>query len=267
VLPATMFMEHDDLYYGGGHQYISVGAKLIDPPGECRSNHEVLQGLAKRLGANHRAFEMTAREIIDETLKISGHGDIAALEADLWRDVQPDFRAAHYLDGFAHKDGKFHFKADWAKVAVSSDGLMGAWQEMPSLPDHWAIIEEADEEHPFRLATSPSRSFLNTSFNETPSSKAREGKPSVMIHPKDAARLMIRDGEPVVLGNRRGETILTAKLFEGLQRGVLIAESIHPNHAHIGGRGINMLTGADPVAPHGGAAFHDNKVWVKKASA
>ena len=30
VLPATMFMEHDDLYYGGGHQHISVGAKLID---------------------------------------------------------------------------------------------------------------------------------------------------------------------------------------------------------------------------------------------
>jgi anaerobic selenocysteine-containing dehydrogenase len=266
VLPATMFMEHDDLYYGGGHQYISVGAKLIEPPGECRSNHEVLQGLAKRLGASHRAFEMSAREIIDETLKISGHGDIAALEADLWRDIQPDFRAAHYLDGFAHKDGKFHFKADWAKVAVSSDGLMGAWQEMPSLPDHWAIIEEADEEHPFRLATSPSRSFLNTSFNETPSSKAREGKPSVMIHPEDAARLMIRDGDSVVLGNRRGETFLTAKLFEGLRRGVLIAESIHPNHAHIGGRGINMLTGADPVAPHGGAAFHDNKVWVKKAS-
>ena len=36
---------------------------------------------------------------------------------------------------------------------------------MPSLPDHWAVIEEADEAHPFRLATSPSRSFLNTTFN------------------------------------------------------------------------------------------------------
>ena len=44
VLPATMFMEHDDLYYGGGHQHISVGAKLIEPPGECRSNHEVFAG-------------------------------------------------------------------------------------------------------------------------------------------------------------------------------------------------------------------------------
>ena len=267
VLPATMFMEHDDLYYGGGHQYISVGSKLIDPPGECRSNHEVLQGLAERLGADHRAFKMSAREIIDETLKHSGHGDIATLEADLWRDIQPDFRTAHYLDGFAHKDGKFHFKADWSKVAVSNDGLMGAWQDMPALPDHWAIIEEADEEHPFRLATSPSRSFLNTSFNETPSSKAREGKPSVMIHPEDAAHHAIGDGDPVVLGNRRGETILTARLFAGVQRGVLIAESVHPNHAHMGGRGINTLTGADPVAPHGGAAFHDNKVWVKKAEA
>jgi anaerobic selenocysteine-containing dehydrogenase len=267
VLPATMFMEHDDLYYGGGHQYISVGAKLIEPPGECRSNHEVLQGLAKRLGAAHRAFEMTSREIIDETLKVSGRGDIATLEADLWRDVQPDFRAAHYLDGFAHKDGKFHFKADWAKVGVPNDGLMGAWDEMPSLPDHWTIIEEADEEHPFRLATSPARSFLNSSFTETPSSKAREGAPSVMMHPRDAAKLQVTEGDHVVLGNRRGETTLTVKLFEGLRRGVLIAESVHPNHAHIGGHGVNTLTGADAVAPHGGAAFHDNKVWVRKVGA
>ena len=58
---------------------------------------------------------------------------------------------------------------------------------MPSLPDHWTIIEEADEKHPFRLATSPSRSYLNTSFNETPGSQAREGAPTVMMHPKDAA--------------------------------------------------------------------------------
>jgi anaerobic selenocysteine-containing dehydrogenase len=267
VLPATMFMEHDDLYYGGGHQHISVGAKLIDPPGECRSNHDVLQGLASRLGAHHRAFEMTPRAIIDETLQVSGRGGIDALEADLWRDIQPDFRSSHYLDGFAHADGKFHFKADWGEVPMPNAGLMGAWAEMPSFPDHWTIIEAVDDAHPFRLATSPSRSFLNTSFNETPSSKAREGAPSVMMHPEDAARLSIADGDAVTLGNARGETTLTARIFPGLRRGVLIAESVHPNKSHIGGHGINMLTGAEPVAPYGGAAFHDNKVWVKKVLA
>jgi anaerobic selenocysteine-containing dehydrogenase len=266
VLPATMFMEHNDLYYGGGHQHISVGARLIEPPGECRSNHEVLRGLARRLKAVHPAFEMSPRELIDATLRRSGHGGIAELEADLWRDLQPDFRTSHYLDGFAHADGKFHFKADWAHVPLGNAGLMGAWDSMPSLPDHWTAIEEADEAHPFRLATSPSRSFLNTTFNETPSSQAREGAPSVMMHPDDAASLDIADGDAVTLGNMRGETTLTAKLFDGVRRGVLIAESVHPNKAHIGGRGINMLTGAESVAPVGGAAFHDNKVWAKKAT-
>jgi anaerobic selenocysteine-containing dehydrogenase len=84
-----------------------------------------------------------------------------------------------------------------------------------------------------------------------------------MIHPADAASLAITDGDAVTLGNTRGETTLTARIFDGLRRGVLIAESIQPNKAHIGGRGINMLTGA--VAPVGGAAFHDNKVWIRKA--
>jgi anaerobic selenocysteine-containing dehydrogenase len=263
VLPATMFMEHDDLYYGGGHQHISVGPKLIDPPGECRSNHQVLQALALRLGATHPGFTMTPRQLIDATLKKSSHGDIEKLEADLWRDLQPDFRTSHYLDGFAHADKKFHFKADWAHPPFGK--VMGAVEKMPQLPDHWAIIEEADAAHPFRLATSPARSFLNTTFNETPSSQAREGRASVMIHPMDAASLDVADGDAVTLGNTRGETTLIARLFDGVRRGVLVAESVHPNSDHIGGRGINMLTGADAVAPIGGAAFHDNKVWVKKA--
>src|SRR6266853_636263 len=67
VLPATMFMEHDDLYYGGGHQHISVGARLINPPGECRSNHWVLQGLGRRLNAVQPGFEMSPRAVIDVT--------------------------------------------------------------------------------------------------------------------------------------------------------------------------------------------------------
>ena len=35
VLPATMFLEHDDIYQGGGHQYILLGPKLIEPSGQC----------------------------------------------------------------------------------------------------------------------------------------------------------------------------------------------------------------------------------------
>ena len=109
VLPATMFLEHDDVYQGGGHQHIILGPKIIDPPEGCRSNHEVICELAQRLGAEHRGFNMTAREIIDQTLQDSGWGTLEQLEGVHWIDCQPDFDESHFLNGFAHKDKKFHF--------------------------------------------------------------------------------------------------------------------------------------------------------------
>jgi anaerobic selenocysteine-containing dehydrogenase len=266
VLPATMFLEHDDVYQGGGHQYILLGPKVVEPPGECRSNHEVIVGLAQRLGAEHPGFRMSPRELIDWTLRHSGWGTLAELEANRWIDCQPDFETAHYLKGFAYPDGKFRFKPDWPNVPFRSPWRAGPVERMPNLPDHWEVIEEADAEHPFRLATSPSRGFLNSTFNETPTSLAREGRPTVMIHPADAAALGVADGDKVVLGNVRGEVRLHAKLFDGVRRGVVIAESIWPNDAFEDGRGINTLTGADAIAPYGGAAFHDNRVRIRRVA-
>ncbi|HEX5508768.1 MAG TPA: molybdopterin oxidoreductase family protein [Pseudolabrys sp.] len=267
VLPATTFLEHDDVYQGGGHQYIILGPKLVEPPGECRSNHEVICALAKRVGAMHRGFGMTARELIDWTLRQSGWGDLDTLERSRWIDCQPDFEHAHYLDGFAWPDGKFRFKPDWPNVPFRSRVHGGPYDRMPKLPDYWTVIEEADGEHPFRLATSPARGFLNSTFTEMPTSQAQEKRPEVMIHPDDATASGIADGDYVVLGNRRGEVRLHARHFDGVRRGVLIAESIWPNGAYEDGCGINTLTGADAIAPYCGAAFHDNKVWIRKARA
>jgi len=266
VLPATMFVEHDDFYQAGGSQYLLLGPKLIEPPGECRSNHEVICALAKRLGAEHQGFAMTPRELIDEMLQKSGWGTLADLEKNRWIDCQPDFATAHYLDGFAYPDGKFRFKPDWPTVPFGRDHGRVACPSIPPLPDHWEVIEEADTEYPFRLATSPARGFLNSTFTETTTSLAREGRPEVMVHPDDAAALAVADGDEVTLGNARGSVRLHARLFDGVRRGVLIAESIWPNKAYADGRGINTLTGADPVAPFGGAAFHDNKVWLRKVA-
>jgi anaerobic selenocysteine-containing dehydrogenase len=263
VLPATMFLEHDDLYQGGGHQYVMFGPKAVDAPGECRSNHDLVCDLARRLGAEHRGFAMSPREIIDWTLEASGWGSLETLEANKWLDAQPSFEDAHFIKGFAYKGGRFRFKADWATTPFANNGLMGPWRDMPSLPDHWAIIENADDEHPFRLATSPSRSFLNSTFSETPTSLGREQRPTVLIHPEDAARLGVADGGIVRLGNKRGDTRLHAKIFDGLRRGVLISEGVWPSGAFLDGRGINVLTGDEIVAPFGGAAFHDNRVWVR----
>jgi anaerobic selenocysteine-containing dehydrogenase len=263
VLPATMFLEHDDLYQGGGHQYIQLGPKLVEPPGECRSNHEVICALAKRLGAEHPGFAMTSKELIDWTLSHSGWGSFEELARKRWIDCQPDFDTAHFIRGFGWPDGKFRFKPDWLNVPYRHPWTAGPIDDMPSLPDHWGVIEEANESHPFRLATSPARQFLNSSFTETHGSRSREKRPELMMHPEDANAAGIADGQKVVIGNSRGEVRLHVRLFDGVRRGVLVAESVFPNSTFEDGRGINTLTGADAIAPFGGAAFHDNRVWVR----
>ena len=263
VLPATMFVEHDDVYQGGGHQYIILGPKIIEPPEECRPNHAVIRGLARRLGAEHPGFEMTEREIIDRTLTRSGWPGLEALEREHWIDCQPPFEEAHYLDGFAHPDGKFRFAPDWAAVRPHGFGPDGERGAPPRLPDHWPVIEEANESMPFRLVTAPARHYLNSSFTETPTSIRREKRPSVMIHPDDADRLGLGEGDLALLGNDRGRVRIHVERFDGVQQGVVIVESIWPNKAFPDGIGINALTGADPAAPVGGAAFHDNRVRIE----
>lgn len=260
VLPATMFTEHDDLYQGGGHQHIMLGPRVVDAPEGCRSNHEVICALAKRLGAEHPGFDMSVRELIDWTLVNSGWRGLADLEREKWFDVQPAFEAAHYLKGFAWPDGRFRFKADWAGVKPQG---FGPADGLPALPDHHDAIEEPNGEMPFRLATSPARNFLNSSFTETRSSVEREGRPTVLVHPSDADRAGVTDGARVRLGNPRGTVVVHAKLFDGVREGVLVVEGIWPNAAFEEGIGINALTGADPIGPVGGAAFHDNRVWLR----
>jgi len=263
VLPATMFLEHDDLYTAGGHQHLQLAAKLIEAPGECRSNHEVIGGIARRVGASHRGFAMSPAEIIDETLRTSGYCGFEELQQRRWLDLQPDFETSHYLDGFAHADRKFHFAPNWQQLKMSNAGLMGPFAAMPALPDYFDVNEKADARHPFRLATSPARGYLNSTFNETPSSRDKEGAPAALIHPDDMAKLSVTDGAPIRMGNERGEIGLTARAFKGVQQGVVIVESIAPNEQFPDGEGINTLTSADQPAPFGGAAVHDNHVWIK----
>jgi len=250
VLPATTFLEHADLYTAYGHTFLQAAKPVIEPLGEARSNHWVVGELGRRLGSEHSSFAMSEWEMVDSCLKASDLPGADHLHAMRWLDCSPSFEDAHYLSGFGY-DGRFRFAPRWG-----ADG-------MPELPDHWAAVEEATDEHPFRLITPPSRHFLNTSFNETPTSRKQAGRPTVLIHHDDAARLGIADGQRVRLGNRRGSVVVHAQLTSGIAKGVVAVEGIWANEDFIEGIGINRLIGADPVLPAGGAAFHDCAVWVR----
>ena len=256
LLPATMFLEHDDLYTGSAHVYLQAARKVVEAPGQCRSNVDVINELGKRLGSEYPGFYMTARELIEQTLLDSGLPDSDDIYEMGWVDCSKSFDDMNFLTGFAHPEGRFRFAPDWSEQGEEHES-------MPSLPDHFEVYERATPEHPFRLVAAPARRYLNTSFTEMPSSRRHEGRPTIKIHENACKSLDISDGQLVCVGNSRGQVKLHASIFGGLQEDVVVVESIWPGSSFEGGVGINALIGADRAFPGGGAVFHDTAVWVR----
>jgi len=217
----------------------------------------VICELARRLGAEHPGFRMSAWEIMEATLRKSGMWDAQTNYDRGGQDFAPPFERMHFLDGFDTPDRKFHFSPDWKRFG-------GRWQEMPALPDHMDVIDSATAEKPFRLVAAPARTFLNSTFTETPSSLKRERRPTALIHPADCAALDVTEGDRVRLGNQRGEVVVHVRPQDGQQRGVVVVEGLWPNRHFENGLGINALTSSDPGWPNGGAAFHDTAVWIRR---
>jgi anaerobic selenocysteine-containing dehydrogenase len=257
VLPATTFLEHDDLYQASGHTHLQLSPTLLPPLGECRSNHDFISALAQGLGVEHQAFTMSDRELVNAVLQASGKGSADEFAAAGWRDCALPFAEAHFLNGFGHGDGRFRFAPDWA-------GLGEGHAVMPVFPDHAELIEVPTPELPFRLVAAPARHFLNSTFTETPGSCRAEGRPTVLVERETGRRLGIIDGDRVRLSNAQATVLLHARLVDGQQPETVVVESQWPNEAFIEGVGINALVGAQPGWPAGGAAYHDTAVRMER---
>lgn len=257
VLPATTSMEHDDLYTSYGQIYLQVATPVIDPYADCRSNHEVICELGRRLGREDPGFDMDARTMIAQTLERSGYPDYDSLLAQRWFDVSED-KDMPFSQGFDWPDGKFRLRADWSAVGEDHQG-------MPAWPGHWAVTDAVSEAQPYRLITPPARYFLNSSFTQSPCALIKEGRPAVRMHPEDARTHDIQDGQRVEIGNALGSLKLHALLTERTRPGVLEVQGIWPGDAFEGGVGVNALISAEAAQPSGGVVFHDASVWLRTA--
>ena len=257
VLPATTFVEHDDLYQAGGHTFLQASRALIPPPGWCLSNHQFIARLTKRLGIAHPADELAEGAVVDRVLADSGKPSAAEIIDRRGIDCAPPFADAHFLNGFGHPDDRFRFAPDWAALGPDHDGL-------PGFPDQFDAIDAATPDKPFRLVAAPARHFLNTTFTETPSSTRLEGRPTALLHPDACARLNVAEGDLVRIGNELASVVVHARPFAGLHASTVVVESQWPHAAFAEGLGINALVSDRPGLPAAGAAYHDTAVWVRR---
>ena len=68
VLPAATYLETDDLYRAYGAYWMQWGQQATKPQGEARSNFDVAQALAKRMGLADRIFTLSPHDAAKELL-------------------------------------------------------------------------------------------------------------------------------------------------------------------------------------------------------
>ena len=64
VLPATTFLEHTDLYLAYGHYYLQLARPALNAPGETRSNVEIFDSLARKMGFDDPCFDDSEDDMI-----------------------------------------------------------------------------------------------------------------------------------------------------------------------------------------------------------
>lgn len=262
VLPATTQFEHWDLHKAYGHLYVSLNRPVMAPLGEAKSNWEVFQLLAARMGYDEPAFRQSAEEIIRDVLARGG----PPVEGITWERLLEEgtCRLAYPRPYVPFADGRFPTPS--GKVELYSEQL--AASNLDPLPGWEPDVEsrEANPEgarrHPLQLVSAASHYFLNSSFGNVPSLRRLHGESAVEIHPRDAEERGIAEGEWVRVENDRGSFRARARVRESVPPGVLFSPTVAWTQHSPDGRGANWTT-SDALADYaGGATFHGNLVQV-----
>ena len=93
---------------------------------------------------------------------------------------------------------------------------------------------------PLRLLTAPGYFQAHTAFSGVGFLRKREGKPFCVLHPEDAAKRGLKQGDEVRLFNGRGEIGLMLQVGDDIQPGVVLVPGQRPTGEAVSGT-INML--------------------------
>ena len=226
VLPASGFAEKDGTFTNTERRVQRV-RKAIDPPGQARTDWHILCDLARRMG-----YEMSyadASGIQDEIAALTpSYGGITydRLEGGSLQWPCPD--RDHPGTAYLHK-GRF------------ARGL-GKFHPVEFLPPR----ELPDEEYPFLLSTGRILQHFHTGTMSRRSEVLDRlvSVGAIEIHPDDAARLGVAEGQAVRVRSRRGQIEIPARITQRVPPGCVFL-AFHYREAP-----ANRLTIAalDPVA-------------------
>jgi formate dehydrogenase alpha subunit len=201
ILPASSFLEKSGTFTNAERR-LQLVAPAIEPPGGARTDFEIIKTISSALGheLGWDGPEDAMREIAALTPHFAGVTYERIGRGGLQWPIAPDGTDSPilYEREFATPHGRGHFAA---------------------LP-YKAPGDAASEDYPLILVTGRRLQHYNAgTMTRRTGNLELNDRDYLEIHPDDATRLWIEDGETISVRSRQGRIEITAQITERIERG------------------------------------------------
>jgi len=233
VLPAALWVEKEGVT-GNAERRYHLYPKLVDPPGEAKNDLEILVDLATRLGHADLIVARTPRDVWDEWRKVSAHSKynfegityerLQKERGILWpcpTETHPGTKRRYVpgQDPMASGTGRFDFYG-------KPDGRAVVWLDHQEEP-----LDPYTDEYPLIFNTGRILEHWHTMTITGQAPTLKDIHPDYLeIHPYDAHRFKIADGDLVIVKSRRGQVELNARLSDIVRPGMVFATMHSARH-------------------------------------
>ncbi len=238
VLPASTSIERNDLAGNRRSDFIIAMQKAIEPLGEARSDFDIFNAIAGKLGVAD-AFN----EGRDEMGWLRHLYEISRRDADTRLGFEmPDFdvfwkkgyarcptRMDHtYLAEFRESPEGFPLNTESGKIVLGSETLArldyADCRAFPSWIEPAEWLGNAGKPNQFHLISHQPAGRLHSQLETGDASRARKrnGREQARVNHEDAAALGIKDGATIRVWNDRGASLATAWVTDTVRRGVVV---------------------------------------------
>jgi anaerobic selenocysteine-containing dehydrogenase len=250
VLPATTFLEREELSRGYGAIALQRGRPAIPPVEESRPNHEVFAELCRRTGVAQPGDPETAEAIVETLLNSSREKDALVRALETRGVAHPNGVAApvQFVDVFPKTADRLIHLVPEELEREAANGLY-AYRAVPGTA-----------EHPLALVSPSNDKMISSSLGEL-----YDEQFPVEISPQDAAARGISDGDTVKVWNSQGEVLCKARVTDALKEGIASLSKGLWSHHTLSGTTANTLAPDTLTDVGAGACFNDTRVQIERA--
>ncbi|MTE16498.1 molybdopterin-dependent oxidoreductase [Nocardia aurantiaca] len=257
LLPAALWAEAEGVQVNS-ERNLTLLRRSVDPIGDARPDWQLIAQMATALGFPGFDYASSA-EIFDEIRRFTNPAtgyDLRGIDYDVlragpaqWPCPDPAQRRnpIRYRNDGVSQTRYTDENGNTPRLAFATPSRKAVFFARPHLlPD-----EMPDEDHPFVLNTGRLQHQWHTMTKTGKVAKLNKlnGKPFLEIHPEDAARLEVREGDQLEITSRRGRAVLPARVSDRVLPGTCFAP-FHWNDEQGEYLTINAVTNdaVDPIS-------------------